>query len=49
MRIYEKMYYHLFNCITDILSIIESDPIRAKLDLKMAQAEAEELFLSQED
>lgn len=46
---YKKMYYFLFNCITDILPTIESDPIRAKLDLKMAQAEAEELFLSQEE
>ena len=46
---YKQAYYHLFNAITSILPYMESNPIVAKLDLKMAQAEAENLFLSQED
>lgn len=49
MSDYKEMYYHLFLAITDVLPYIESDPVRAKLDLKLAQAEAEELYLQQEE
>ena len=45
MSSYKEMYYHLFNAITDVLPYIESDPVRAKLDLKLAQAETEYLYL----
>ena len=48
MTEYKAAYLHLFNAVTDILVYVETDPIRAKLDLKMAQQEAEELFLSQD-
>jgi len=49
MSEYKEMYYLLFNRITDVLPYLESDPIRAKLDLKMAQLEAEELYISREE
>lgn len=48
MKVYEKMYYHLFNAITDALEALEGRNYgRAEELLKSAQQESEELFLEQ--
>lgn len=48
MNVYEKMYYHLFNAITDTLEALEGRNYgRAEELLKNAQQESEELFLGQ--
>ena len=47
MDIYKKMYYHLFNAITDIFETDVDDFTREKL--KQAQLETEEMYISVED
>ncbi len=48
MKVYEKMYYHLFNAITDALNALEQrDYGHAEDLLKTAQQEVEEMYLGQ--
>lgn len=47
MDVYKKMYYHLFNEITDILETDVDDFTREKL--KQAQIDTEEMYISIED
>lgn len=43
---YKKMYYHLFNAITDALRLMEEqDPSRAQLILMLAQQQTEEMYI----
>lgn len=43
---YQKMYYTLFNAITDALALMErGDAAKAKLLLERAQQEGEELYI----
>lgn len=44
---YKKMYYHLFNKITDALN--ESDFQRAREILMNAQRETEEIYINEAD
>lgn len=47
---YQKMYYLLFNAITDALTELESTgPDAAVQRLKTAQADCEELYISAAD
>ena len=43
---FEKMYYHLFNAITDALS--EQDVEQAKAILMQAQCDTEEMYIEAE-
>lgn len=46
MGIYEKMYYHLFNAVTDALEDLEERNYGwAEKVLKVAQQEGEEFYL----
>ena len=47
MEMYQKMYYHLFNAITDALE--ENDIEKMKKILVKAQQEAEEIYISWEE
>ncbi len=50
MEIYKKMYYHLFNSITDALAALEQQNFGAAAEiLRQAQIDSEELFLDAED
>lgn len=43
---YKRMYYTLFNTLTDALGLLEDgQPFKAANVLRQAQAEAEEIFL----
>ena len=44
MDIYKKLYYHLFNSITDVLETDVDDFTRERL--KQAQIDTEEMFIS---
>ena len=47
---YKKMYLLLFNAITDALIELESqNPGRAALILQKAQADAEEIYIQEEE
>ena len=47
---YKKMYFHLFNRITDALEALErGEAERARAVLIAAQQEGEELYLSADD
>ena len=43
---FEKMYYHLFNAITDALSELDAEQARAIL--MQAQCETEEMYIEAE-
>ena len=47
MDMYQKMYYHLFNTITDVLK--ENDIEYIKRMLIKAQQETEEIYISWEE
>ena len=48
MKVHEKMYYHLFNAVTDALKALERrDYGHAEELLKTAQQETEEIYLEQ--
>ena len=47
MDVYKKMFYHLFNAITDILDTDVDDFTREKL--KQAHIHTEEMYISIED
>lgn len=48
MKVYEKMYYHLFNAVTDALSALERRNYgQAEGILKTAQQKSEEIYLEQ--
>jgi len=45
---YKKMYYHLFNAITDALKLLEQQDFQgALLCLAKAQKDTEEMYISQ--
>ncbi len=44
MNIYKKMYYHLFNAVTD--AIYEQNHIKRIEILKQAQIDTEEMYIS---
>ena len=44
MNIYKKMYYHLFNAVTD--AIYEPNHIKRIEILKQAQIDTEEMYIS---
>ena len=47
---YKKMYFHLFNSITDALTALERQNFGAAAEiLRQAQNDSEELFLDAED
>ena len=47
---YEKMYFLLFNAITDAVRLLEENKIAdASLKLLIAQHDAEELYISAEE
>ena len=47
---YKKMYFHLFNAITDALCDMENgDPSAADLRLIRAQQTTEEMYISADD
>ena len=47
---YEKMYYMLFNAITDAVRLLEENKIAdASLKLLMAQYDAEEEYINAEE
>ena len=47
---YKKMYFHLFNAITDALRDMENgDPSAAGRRLILAQQETEEMYISADD
>ena len=47
---YKKMYFHLFNAITDALNdMTNGDPSAAKQQLIRAQQETEEMYISADD
>lgn len=46
---YDKMYYCLFNAITDALPLLMSSPLQAMLILRKAQEKAEELYITEEE
>ena len=43
---YKRMYYHLFNTITDVLK--ETDIEKIKETLKNGQIETEEMYISED-
>lgn len=48
MKVYEKMYYHLFNAVTDALNALERKNYgQAEEILKTAQQKSEEIYLEQ--
>lgn len=48
MKLYEKMYYQLFNAVTDALNALERRNYgQAEEILKAAQQEGEEIYLAQ--
>ena len=47
MEMYQKMYYHLFNAVTDALE--ENDIEKMKKILVKAQQETEEIYISWEE
>ena len=47
MEMYQKMYYHLFNDVTDALE--ENDIEKMKKILVKAQQETEEIYISWEE
>ena len=47
MEMYQKMYYHLFNAVTDALE--ENDIEKMKKTLVKAQQETEEIYISWEE
>ena len=50
MQIYQKMYFLLFNAVTDAISSMEQQNFgQAVQQLKKAQADCEELFMDAED
>lgn len=49
MAPYQAMYYLLFRRITDILPYLEQEPARARWELKLAQIEAEALYINWEE
>ena len=46
-ELYKQMYYKLFNAVTDAISLIETEPTKAKNILISVQQETEEIFISQ--
>ena len=43
---YKKMYFHLFNAVTDALRMMETqDYSRAQIALMLAQQQTEELYI----
>ena len=47
---YKKMYFHLFNAITDALGDMENgDPSAARYRLIRAQQETEEMYINADD
>ena len=47
---YKKMYFHLFNAITDALNEMgDRDPFSAKQRLIRAQQETEEMYISADE
>ena len=50
MEIYKKMYYRLFNAITDALAALEQQNFGTAAEvLQQAQIDSEELYLDAED
>ena len=50
MEIYKKMYYHLFNSITDALTALERQNFGAAAEsLRQAQIDSEEIYLDAEE
>lgn len=48
MLLFQKMYFHLFNCVTDAIALLSNGKhIEAKEKLERAQAECEELYIEQ--
>ncbi len=47
MNLYKKMYYHLFNAVTDALE--ENNIEEIKRTLIKAQQETEEMYISSEE
>lgn len=48
MLLFQKMYFHLFNCVTDAIALLSSEKhIEAKERLERAQTECEELYVEQ--
>ena len=46
---YEKMYFHLFNALTDILSSLEKNDIRsAREQIIQAQQDTEEWYIDED-
>lgn len=46
---YKKMYFHLFNSLTDILTALNQDDSDTAIELiKKAQCEAEDMYLTYE-
>ncbi len=45
---YEKMYYKLFNAVTDVMELMEQQKYQEALTLlEQASREAEEIYISQ--
>ena len=50
MEIYKKMYFHLFNAVTDALAALEQQNFGAAAELLVqAQQACEEIYLDAED
>ena len=47
LKLYKKMYYHLFNAVTDVLDITNEEKVKELL-IK-AQQETEEIYIGAED
>lgn len=48
MKLYEKMYYHLFNAVTDALKALEEQNYgQAKSLLEQTQQEGENIYLGE--
>ena len=47
--IYKNMYLHLFNAVTDALELIEEQPLKAEVVLKLAQQDCESMYLDAEE
>lgn len=48
MEIYQRMYYKLFNAVTDAIRILPESSNAAKI-LIAAQQECEEIFISEDE
>ena len=46
-ELYKKMYYHLFNAVTDAINT--KDPFEQIVILKQAQIDTEEMYISYEE